>query len=141
MSNFYTCTHFDIRELVDQDTYLTWGEKAWMFLRPEALMALDGIREYFNKVTIVNNWTFGREMQYRGFRPPSCTIGATLSQHRFGNAFDLDVEGVSGDEVRQAIIANKDDPRFIHITTLETGVTYVHFDCRNIPDRIRLITA
>jgi len=140
MSSYYKCTHFDIRELVDKNMYDEWGESAWMFMRTDALVSLDNIRDYFGKPVIVNDWMFGGSFQYRGFRTPWCAIGASISQHRLGNAFDLDVKGMGADEVRQVIISMKDHPAFERITCMETGTAYIHFDCRNIPDRIRLIT-
>lgn len=139
MNTYYKCIHFDIRELVDPHTFTEWGDKAWMFLRTEALISLDNIRSHFNKPVNVNDWMFGGKRQYRGFRPLDCTVGVSLSQHRLGNAFDLDVKGVSADDVRQEIIRMKEDPLFLSITCLEIGITWVHFDCRNTPDRIRLI--
>ena len=139
MSSYYRCTHFDIMELVDRHTYTMFGDSAWMFLRVEALVALDNIRNHFGVPVIVNDWSFGGGMEYRGFRPKTCDVGVDLSQHRFGNAFDIDVRGVSADNVRQEILRIKDDPIFLNITCMETGIPYVHFDCRNIPDRIRLI--
>ena len=137
--NYFKCEYFKIQELVDRNTYEKWGEAAWMFLRPEALYSLDGIRKYFNKRVFVNNWAFGGDFQWRGLRPPTCTVGVWYSQHRFGNGFDCDVEGVTADEVRGEIVTNENHPLFTHITCLETDITYVHLDCRNIENRIRLV--
>ena len=110
-----------------------------MFLQPYALMSLDGIRVYFGKPVLVNNWAAGGQSENRGFRPTASTVGVPYSQHRYGNAFDIDVQGVDAESVRQEIIKNKDLYLFCKIMCMETGITYVHFDCRNISDRIRLV--
>ncbi len=135
----YKCKHFKIYELVDKHTFEKFGEDAWMFFNPLALMSLDGIREFFGVPVTVNNWKWGGGLQYRGLRPVYYTSGATYSQHRFGNSFDLDVKGVSAEDVRKVITANKDCLEFRHITCIEGSVSWLHFDCRNISDRIRII--
>ena len=135
---FYKPIHFKIQELVDRETFRLFGQEAWMFLQPNALVALDGIRNYFDRTVFVNDWHFNGTYQYRGFRPKTCSVGADYSQHRFGNAFDLNVLGLSAEEVRKEILAHKDDPRFRMITALEIGIQWVHFDCRNIAERIQL---
>ncbi len=137
---FYKCQYFKIEELVDRKTFEQWGEKCWMFLNPNALYSLDSIRLYFWKPVSANNWLFGGQSENRGLRPFYSTIGEGYSQHRFGNAFDIDVEGIEAEEVRQVILRLKDNPLFQYINCLETGITYVHFDCRNIQNRILLVT-
>lgn len=142
MNIFYKCEHFDIEELVDRVTYEKWGERAWMFLRAEALYSLDGIRKYFGRPVTVNNWRDGGKFSQRGLRilnDNDKSIYSPYSQHSLGDAFDLDVQGMTSDEVRSAILEDKDESRLEKITCLETDITWVHFDCRNIPDRIRLV--
>lgn len=136
---FYKCEFFRIEELVDKKTFEKWGERSWMFLRPEALISLDNIRRYFERPVTVNDWLWGGQFHNRGFRPLYSTVGGDYSQHRLGNAFDLDVKGVSAEEARQTIIRLKDDPLFELIMCLETDVGWLHFDCRNIPDRQRIL--
>ncbi len=144
-ANFYKCKHFCIYELVDRYTFEKFGEDAWMFLQQKALMSIDGIREFFSELkgkdvpVTVNNWYWAGGLQYRGLRPVYYTSGATHSQHRFGNSFDLDVKGVSAEDVRKEILANKDNELLKYITCIETNISWVHVDCRNIPSRIRII--
>ncbi len=136
---YYKCIHFDIEELVDRQTYKKWGEKAWMFFRPETLISLDNIRKHFQRPVWVNNWSIGGDFQNRGLRLSYSMVGDEYSQHRFGNGFDLDVQDMKAEEVRQEILIHKDAPLLIGIMCLETNISWVHFDCRNIEDRIRLI--
>src|SRR4030067_808286 len=106
---YYKCRNFEIYELVDSVTYSKFGEEAWMFFNTNALKALDGIREYFGTPVTVNTWKNGGNFEFRGLRPISSTLGATYSQHRFGNAFDCDIKGKTAIEVRTEII-NKEKP-------------------------------
>ena len=136
---FYQCRNFKSYEIVSKDVFGLFGDQVWMLFRPEALMSLDNIRSWFDRPVIVNNWASGGDLQFRGFRPFDCTIGARYSQHRFGGAFDFDVQGVTADEVRKVILDNEDHERFQYITCLEINVSWTHFDVRNIPNRIRLV--
>ncbi len=136
----YLCKHFKIYELVDQQTFARFGLQAWMLLNPVALQALDGIRNYFDAPVIVNNYHSGGTFQFRGLRPKSCPVGAEYSQHRLGNAFDCDIAGISAEEARREILSNANDPRLYPINCIEADVNWLHFDCRNIPDRIRIVT-
>lgn len=123
----YRPKHFDIRELVDPETYEKLGSNAWIVLEPRAVITLDQLRDRFGRCT-VNTWHLGGTLRYRGFRPPQCTVGAALSQHRFGRAFDCSFNA-SAHAVREYILANPQE--FPHITTLEDEVTWVHFDVRD----------
>lgn len=121
--------YFELPELVDRATYQKYGDAAWNLFHQDALEALDGIREFFAAPVTVNNWWDGKgSFQYRGYRPPDCHIGAPMSYHRRGMAFDLDVKGHDAEEVRAAIIENRDNPLLIPIQRLEAGVSWVHFD-------------
>lgn len=135
-----TCRHFELQELIDPQTYKQFGTSAWMFLNTTALQALDGLRDFFDVPVTVNNWHKGGPFQHRGFRPITCTIGGKYSQHRLGNGFDCDVQGIPAEAARERILAAKDDPRLRLITCIEARVNWVHFDCRNIADRIRIVT-
>ena len=135
-----TCRFFKIQELVDKATYDKFGDKAWMFFRPEALEALDDLRSFFGVPITVNNWHEGGSFQYRGFRPRSCTVGAEYSQHRLGNAFDCDIAGITADEARKRILDKQDDLKLMYITRLEDDVNWLHFDLANVAhDGIQVI--
>lgn len=139
MSLFYIPKHFDIKELVDENTFNNLGEKAWSLFNPYALISLDSIREYFNTPVYVNNWHNGGVLQFRGFRPFDCTVGSNYSQHRLGNSFDLNIKDIPAEEARKVILKNKNNIYFRYITTLESGVSWVHFDCRMIKPEERIL--
>ena len=125
--------HFELQEFVSKDIYTKWRDKSIWFIRPEIIKLAEFYREYFDAPVTINNWHINGSFNYRGFREPECKIGAHLSQHRFGNAFDCNIKGLTPDEVRDSIIKNS--PRFMEagLTTLEDGSiakTWVHSDCR-----------
>lgn len=136
---YYKPIHFDVKELVSESVYNRFGQDALMLLRPELLMTLDKIRERYNKSVTVNTWSFGGKLYFRGYRPFDCTVGARYSQHRLGNAADFDVDGMTADEVRADIIKYPNAIHFANITCIEANVNWVHIDCRNIKDRIRIV--
>ena len=128
----YKCTHFKIYELVDPVTYNKYGQRAWQFLDPKALMLIDKLREVFGSCTI-NNWKWNGSYKWSGLRTPSCIIGASMSQHRFGRAFDLKFKNISAPEVRKAI---KEDAGYWEAQGLcgmeNKTPTWVHIDTRNV---------
>ena len=128
--NTYRPKHFTIQELVPLETYQLLGDNSWIVLDIRAVMTLDQLRDYFGPCT-VNNWSRGGNLQYRGFRPKDCTVGAMNSQHRFGRAFDCSFNS-SADKVRQDILDNRS--QFPYLSALEDEVSWVHFDVRDHGD-------
>ena len=132
MRQFYKCKYFSIQELVDEPTYKKYGERAWMFFNPILLRTLDGIREYFGKPIMVNNWESGGTMDSRGLRSPNDNTGSKWGFHYKGNAVDFSVSDMTAEEVRKIIIEHQNEPPFEDITALEADVSWVHMDFRNI---------
>jgi hypothetical protein len=136
--------YFKIEEIVDRETFETLGEDAWQLFNTDALIALDGLREFLNTSITVNDWSRGGSMQWRGFRSNKCPIGATKSQHRLGNAFDCTIKGYTAAEARSVILAHQDDPLLERITRMEDKVSWLHFDLMELPankERIYLFKA
>ena len=125
----YKCKHFDIKELVDIYTYEDMKEKSWWLFDERALKTLDRLREKFG-VAIVNNWSFGGDYQFRGFRPQDYFLCVPYSQHRYGRAFDVTFKHKTAHFVRQYILEHKEE--FPYITCLEMDVNWLHFDVRNV---------
>ncbi len=128
----YRPKHFSLVELVDPDTYHARGERSWELLQAPALITLDQIREKFGRIT-VNNWAQpnGRYKD-SGLRQMNSPIGAKLSQHKFGGAFDCKPQDVTVKAMYDWIIANPNE--FPLLTTLEhidDTPSWLHFDVRN----------
>ena len=124
--------YFDIRELVSKDTYESLGEKAWELFDRKAIDTLDFIRENTGLPVIVNDWKWGGENQYRGYRKRDCPIGAKYSAHKDGKAFDFTVKGWTDEQTEEWLNKNADRlPYNIRIEIEDTN-TKVHFDTRII---------
>lgn len=118
--------HFLIQELVPKEVYAELGDRAWSLLDDRIVAAADIIRDHFGRPVTINNWADGGKFSNRGFRLAGGP-GAEFSQHRFGRGIDLDVQGLTAEEVRTAIRQNRG--RFQGITRMELGVNWVHIDC------------
>ena len=125
--------NFNLKEFIDPETYKRFGDSSIWFIDNRIITLAQFIRERLNKPCTINNWSNGGQYQYSGFRPPECTIGAKLSQHRFGRGIDLKCKGMTADEVREDIIKNFDIYNKIGLTTIEDGKfapTWCHIDIR-----------
>lgn len=132
--------HFALPELLPKDFYAAhypkYGDRLWLIFDARILMAADALRERYGRM-LCNTWHAGGDLQYRGFRPPGCTVGAALSQHRFARALDLSPIELTAEELRQDLRRNfykgKDplDGRN-RITRIEDGVDWLHIDCANV---------
>ena len=122
--------NFEIYELVDKNTWGQFGSRAWMFLDINALQGLAALRLDLNKPITINNYAMGGNLQFRGFRPPNATVGASFSQHRFGRAFDINVKGMTPQEVYNYIVKNYQKFGITTIENIQHTPTWTHIDWR-----------
>jgi hypothetical protein len=125
---------FKLEELVDPQSFNDYGEGCWSFFPQESLYMLHGIRTYFNVPITINTWHSGGPFQQRGYRGPSSTIGAALSYHKRGRAFDFDVKGMTAEQVRTEIKMHQDDENLKLIQRMENKVTWCHVDCGTLKE-------
>ena len=128
--------HFKVQELVDRSTYERFGESSIMFLDERLLRGIDVIRGKLNASVIINTWHSGGGLQFRGFRPPTSTVGASFSQHRFGRAVDFHSSHIGILQVQEWVLANQVLLRELGFTTMENfdyTPTWVHLDMRTLP--------
>jgi hypothetical protein len=96
--------NFDIREFVPKSIWNRFGVNSVWFIDRKVVDIAEFYKEFFTNYfkqkypgkvesvsIVVNNWHYGGIKQYSGFRPPECTEGAKLSQHRFKSAFDCEI--------------------------------------------------
>ena len=99
--------NFYIQELVPKSIWDRWGEDSTWFISEQVVTLAQFYKDFFTRyyknkykgikdvktvAIVINNWHYVKGgHQFRGFRPPDCTVGASLSQHRFCNAFDCDI--------------------------------------------------
>ena len=126
----YRCRHFTLEELLPkqffEEFYPARGESLWQIFRPIALVTIDQLRDAYGKM-VINNWKWGGNLQFCGYRPPTCGVGSLLSQHRFANAFDLHPQEVGIDIIREDIL----NGQWPTVRGLELGVSWLHVDFRN----------
>ncbi len=125
----FRCEHFKIQELVSPDVFNDRGMAAWELLDERALITLDALREEFGPCT-VNDWCWGGQFKYSGFRESDCSVGAKYSQHKLGRAFDCKFRDTDAETVRQVVLRCRNE-LFPHISGIELNVSWFHFDVRN----------
>ena len=131
----YVPEHFASHELLPQDVHLAVlgrGVDPFQLLDNRLLVAADRLRRRYGPMT-ANNWLWGGEDQYRGFRPESCPVGSVLSQHRFGRALDLVPWRVEAEAIREDMRKHPHLLAFVGIRGVENGVAWLHIDVGNRP--------
>jgi hypothetical protein len=127
--------HFDVREMVDQNTFKALGVNAAWLIDPKIVRVLDLLREKLGAPIFVNNWHTGGPFKSSGFRSMSDKTGAMFSQHRRGCAADVKASGRKPADLLAIINANFDDFKAAGLTTIEDinyTPTWLHLDCRPI---------
>ena len=138
--------YFKIQELVSENVYKKYGEKAWEFIDTRLIKVLDLLREHFGKPVTINNWCFGGTLHQRGLRANKDEIVTSkkdyyISQHCLGKAVDFNVKGLSAQEVYQEILDNKDKFYLIsRIENIKDTPTWVHIDIANV-DEFKIFNA
>lgn len=158
--------NFDIREFVPKSIWETYGARSTWFIDERipqlAQFYKDFFKGYFIKdyaskgktvtdvLIIVNNWHYGGTYQERGFRLPTSKTGASLSSHKFGQAFDCDIKIKFSDGleieadytyIHKIIKANKEFFMSKGLTTLEDvfiAKSWLHSDIRWIKDQTEI---
>lgn len=135
----YRPEYFELHEVLPRDFYMAhypkMGERLWLIFDPFILCAGDALRAKFGKM-VCNTWYWGGNNQYRGYRPPGCSVGADLSMHRFGRALDFVPLLVSAAEIRDHLKMRPDDPICQMIGRIEDGVDWLHIDRGNVPGKL-----
>jgi len=129
---YYEPKHFEPYELVSRNIYEKYGDVSLQFFDWRLLWTMDKIRESYGTV-IVNDWKWGGNFQYRGYRENKCVVGAKESQHRHGRAIDFNLKTMGAFEFRTQLYTRPDHEAFKYITTIEDfeGMNWIHVDVRN----------
>lgn len=126
--------NFDLREFVPPTIWERFKENSIWFIDQRVIDLAQFYRDYFDKPVTVNNWHYNPGgYSERGFRVPTTITGAKLSQHRFGRAFDCNIDGITPNEAREEILKNREMFMAHGLTTLESGEfakTWIHSDIR-----------
>lgn len=123
---------FEIKELVCPHIYEKFGAAAWRFFDPRIIAVMTWLRKKINKRITVNSSSRG--LTQRGFRCNLCQLVKDktymgklyVSPHMLAAGFDFDIEGMTAQEVRLWLEANKHE--LPHSIRLEEDVDWVHLD-------------
>lgn len=141
----YRCKYFKIHELVPEELYakvmtLDLGCKdeesikedmLWSMFDPDVLIFLDWVKvEYsLDKPVTVNNWYWGGNRNWSGFRTKDSPYYSETSQHSKGCGIDAKFKDIDMDQLREDICSRKDLPCSIR---LEKGVSWLHMDTKPV---------
>jgi hypothetical protein len=124
----YRPRHFLVEEFLPPDLYNQFGERGlYLLMDPRILWTMDALRDHFGVPITVNNYHSGGQFQQRGFRS-DLSVGALLSQHRYGRACDFDIKGIFAEKFRQTAAAGELTEPLKYITRIEAGVHWCHID-------------
>lgn len=132
--------YFNIKELVDPDTFAKYGIQAFDLFDLELLKTLTALREHYGFSMVINDWSWGGAFRYRGYRPSGCGVGAETGAHYKGKAVDVDFYTKEKKIVPPAtMVANilRDRELFPAIRGMETGVNWNHIDTMSEADSPR----
>lgn len=146
----YKPRFFRIEELVWPEFHAEFqarGDTLFMAFDARALATLDRLRERYGPL-VVNDWQWGGEFRLSGLRPLGSGVGAALSQHVFGRAFDCKFQQVRAAEVRAEVLGGRfrgPGEVFEHVARIEDfpGMGWFHFDTGNhdaARDGVRVVT-
>jgi len=124
--------HFFYHEYFSQGIWQSNSEKVLRRLIDERLiLIMEKIRTEINQPIFINNWKWGGNSMYRGFRPTSTEVGALYSQHKFGRAVDFKVKNRTVKQVHDHILNNESSFMAMGVTRLEDrrdAPTWIHLD-------------
>lgn len=121
--------YFTVEELVSKEVYELLGDEAIKLFDPKALEVLEDVREILDVPLICNNWRSGGSRDDCGYRDLKCSVGASKSAHKTGQAFDLVSNVLSANEMRNRIQLCAHMLR--HNIRMEDGVNWLHIDVKN----------
>ena len=140
--------HFQLHELVCKHIYDKYGQTAWQFIDPRLIKTMDWIWKKLaeekgeNPVIEINNYYWGGSDTQSGVRCNLCNLVKSktdkgqvyMSAHITAQADDFSVKGMTAEEVRNWLVRNQDE--LPYPIRLESGVNWVHLDCRNTGQKI-----
>ena len=131
--------NFSLSEFIDRDTYKRFGDSSIWFIDQRIIHIAQLLRDRVDLPITIN----GGQYNWSGFRSPSCTLGAKLSQHRFGRAIDVKVKGMTPVEVGEEIEENFEIYKKAGLTTIENvehTKTWNHLDVRwTNQDKLKIV--
>jgi hypothetical protein len=124
--------NFWLHEFVPPDIYEHMGTSSIWLLDMRIVRVCQLVRDRFAVAVTVNNWMEGGKRYQSGLRGHRSTVGARYSQHKYGRATDILVEGHEPQELRGDIRKNFKLYREAGLSTIEKATPgWVHLDTRH----------
>jgi hypothetical protein len=127
---------FTAQEFVPKAIFSSFGKNSIWFIDIRNVQAMVFLRHYFDAQIILNNWSYGGDLNHRVYRPPHIKPkgGGALSQHYKSIADDFNVKGLAPKQVAQRLIDDWETIRsntfFTTIEDPEATPTWTHIDGR-----------
>ena len=123
--------NFHLHEFLYPEIFEIPGILPIWFLDHRLFKIAQTIRNRFSRPMTINDWCESGSYTLSGLRPFNTTIGAKLSQHKFGRAADIHVFDIHPYEVQNIIIDQYLSLSKLGLTTTEIGTpTWTHIDTR-----------
>lgn len=119
-------THFTHEELAPPELAAKGREYVSGLFKPHALAGLEALREAYGKPIGINNWATGGNRKNCGYRVRSCSVGAALSPHKAGMAFDLHASDI--EDLRAFVLAHGAEFGIRRVEHKDESPTWVHID-------------
>lgn len=129
------------KQVLPPEVYKFRGVRGLELMDERILITLDTLRLNLGIPITVNSWAWGGNRTQSGLRDQYHYKNLedylkSFSQHKYGNALDFKVRGLTAHEVRKHIIENKHlypSISFMEVGKLSNGeeMTWCHIDCRN----------
>lgn len=133
MSRIKVSENFYLDEFIQPTIYKRFKGKSIWFLDIRLIRIAQLLRDITDKPVTINNWYTGGRYKDSGLRMLSGGIGAKYSQHRYGRAIDVKVEGLTIPQLLDVIVDNEEAFRNVGLTTIEDikyTPTWMHLDVR-----------
>lgn len=123
--------NFYLQEFVPRGVYEKFGDNSIWFIDKRIVDIAQFFRDRYGLPVTINDWHNGGHRIASGLRAWDATIGAPMSQHKFGRAIDMKWANLHMDDIRDDIRGNQAAFLSCGLTTIEDGTdTWIHADCR-----------
>jgi hypothetical protein len=134
MKRIQVSEHFYLDEFIDPAIYSKWGERSIQFIDHRIILAAQFVRDKTGYPVTINNWIKNGVRKQSGLRRFDTRTGASMSQHKFGRAIDIQVFGMTPREVFEILKTHEDylikGQIITTIESLSMTPTWIHIDCR-----------
>lgn len=135
---YYEPSNFQQHELVDSSTLKLYESMGWDVLRlfhPTILFSADKLRDKLGVKCTINNWKFGGNREWSGYRTPESPYFSPYSQHN-GKAVDIIIDGFCVDDysdLRREMVDNPWETAWKYVTRVEmtknhVPISWLHID-------------